>query len=57
MLSADNTCGVQLQALVDTLHEELLTHAGRHADETPAAVLKPGKGKTHRACRTSQGAR
>ena len=43
------TCGVQLQALVDALHEELLTHAVLHADETPVAMLKPGKGKTHKA--------
>ena len=43
------TCGVQLQALVDALHEELLTHAVLHADETPVAMLKPGNGKTHKA--------
>ncbi len=43
------TCGVQLQALVDALREELLTHAVLHADETPVAMLKPGKGKTHKA--------
>ena len=43
------TCGVQLQAVVDALHEELLTHAVLHADETPVAMLKPGKGKTHKA--------
>ena len=42
-------CGVQLQALVDALHEELLAHAVLHADETPMAMLKPGKGKTHKA--------
>ena len=41
------TCGVQLQALVDALHEELLTHAVLHADETPVAMLS--KGKTHKA--------
>jgi hypothetical protein len=34
---------------VDALHEELLTHAVLHADETPVAMLKPGKGKTHKA--------
>ena len=39
----------QLQALVDAMHEELLTHAVLHADETPVAMLKPGKGKTHKA--------
>lgn len=43
------TCGVQLQALVDALHEELLTHTVLHADETPVAMLKPGNGKTHKA--------
>jgi transposase len=43
------TCGVQLQALVDALREELLTHRILHADETPVSMLKPGKGKTHRA--------
>lgn len=40
---------MQLQALVDTLHEELLTHTVLHADETPVAMLKPGNGKTHKA--------
>ena len=29
------TCGVQLQPLVDALHEVVLTHGGVHADETP----------------------
>jgi transposase len=43
------TCGVQLQALVDALREELLTHTVLHADETPVAMLKPGNGKTHKA--------
>jgi len=43
------TCGVQLQPLVDALREELLTHSVLHADETPVAMLKPGKGKTHKA--------
>ena len=43
------TCGVQLQAIVDALHEELLKHAVLHADETPVAMLKPGNGKTHKA--------
>lgn len=42
-------CGVQLQPLVDALHEELLRHSVLHADETPVAMLKPGAGKTHRA--------
>ena len=42
-------CGVQLQPLVDALKQELLSHAVLHVDETPVAMLKPGKGKTHRA--------
>lgn len=43
------SCGVQLQPLVDALKRELLSHPVLHADETPVAMLKPGKGKTHRA--------
>jgi transposase len=43
------TCGVQLQPLVDALRDELLTHSVLHADETPVAMLKPGKGNTHKA--------
>ncbi len=43
------TCGVQLKPLVDALRDELLTHSVLHADETPVAMLKPGKGKTHKA--------
>jgi transposase len=43
------TCGVQLQPLVEALRDELLTHAVLHADETPVSMLKPGKGKTHKA--------
>jgi len=43
------TCGVQLQPLVDALRDELLKHSVLHADETPVAMLKPGKGKTHKA--------
>jgi transposase len=43
------TCGVQLQPLVDALRDELLAHSVLHADETPVAMLKPGKGKTHKA--------
>ena len=42
-------CGVQLQPLVDALKQELLSQPVLHADETPVAMLKPGKGKTHRA--------
>ena len=43
-------CGVQLQSLVDALVAEMLEHPVLHADETPVAMLKPGHGKTHRAC-------
>jgi transposase len=42
-------CGVQLQPLADALREALLRQAVLHADETPVAMLAPGKGKTHRA--------
>jgi transposase len=42
-------CGVQLQPLVDALRQALLGRAVLHADETPVAMLSPGKGKTHRA--------
>lgn len=42
-------CGVQLQPLVDALTAELLKAPVLHADETPVPMLKPGKGKTHRA--------
>jgi len=42
-------CGVQLQALVDALKHDILSHAVLHADETPVAMLKPGNKKTHRA--------
>ena len=41
--------GVQLQALVDALKEELLAFPVLHADETPVAMLDPGAGRTHRA--------
>jgi hypothetical protein len=40
---------VQLQALVDALKAALLERSVLHADETPVAMLVPGKGKTHRA--------
>jgi len=43
------TCGVHLQPLVDALRAMLLERAVLHADETPVAMLKPGKGSTHRA--------
>jgi transposase len=42
-------CGVQLQPLVDALKAALLERSVLHADETPVAMLMPGKGKTHRA--------
>jgi hypothetical protein len=40
---------VQLQPLVDALRHALMTRAVLHADETPVAMLVPGKGKTHKA--------
>ena len=42
-------CGVRLQPLVDALKRHVLACAVVHADETPVAMLAPGKGKTHRA--------
>jgi transposase len=42
-------CGVQLQPLVDALAREMLNQKVLHADETPVAMLAPGKGKTHRS--------
>lgn len=42
-------CAVQLQPLVDALKAALLERSVLHADETPVAMLVPGKGKTHRA--------
>src|SRR5580765_8374634 len=42
-------CGVRLQPLVDALKAVLLERSVLHADETPVAMLAPGKGKTHRA--------
>jgi len=42
-------CGVRLQPLVDALRATLLHRSVLHADETPVAMLKPGKGATHRA--------
>ncbi|HAR60057.1 MAG TPA: IS66 family transposase, partial [Alcanivorax sp.] len=43
------TCGVRLQPLVDALRGILLKQGVLHADETPVAMLAPGKKKTHRA--------
>ncbi len=42
-------CGVRLAPLADALRESILRHSVIHADETPVALLAPGKGKTHRA--------
>jgi hypothetical protein len=42
-------CGVHLQPLVDVLKQEILQHGVLHADETPVAMLSPGKHSTHRS--------
>jgi hypothetical protein len=42
-------CGVQLQPLVDALKQEILSHSVLHADETPVAMLAPGKKTTNKA--------
>jgi transposase len=42
-------CGAALQPLVNELREALHQQAVLHADETPVAMLMPGKQKTHRA--------
>jgi len=42
-------CGVELQPLVDALREQLLEQTVLHADETPVAMLAPGKQRTHKA--------
>lgn len=42
-------CGVRLAPLANALREHILEHGVIHADETPVALLAPGKGKTHRA--------
>jgi hypothetical protein len=42
-------CGVELQPLAAALRQTLLECEVLHADETPVAMLDPGKGKTHRA--------
>ena len=41
--------GVQLQPLVDALHNAVLGHDVIHVDETPVQMLTPGAKKTHRA--------
>ena len=38
-----------MQPLVDALKRDILSRSVVHADETPVQMLKPGKGKTHRA--------
>lgn len=43
------TAGVQLTPLVDAMKRDLLACGVLHADETPMAMLAPGRGKTHRA--------
>lgn len=42
-------CGVELRPLIDALRDELLTQTVLHADETPVAMLAPGKKQTQRA--------
>ena len=42
-------CGVRLHPLVEALRETMLERTVLHADETPVAMLAPGKGKTHKA--------
>ena len=42
-------CGARLEPVAQALKAELLRCQVLHADETPVAVLAPGKGKTQRA--------
>jgi transposase len=42
-------CGARLQPVAEALKVELLRCQVLHADETPVAMLAPGKGKTQRA--------
>jgi transposase len=42
-------CGVELTPLVERLHEVLKQQPILHADETPVAMLAPGKKRTHTA--------
>ena len=42
-------CGVRLAPLANALREFILGHSVIHADETPVALLAPGRGKTRRA--------
>jgi len=42
-------CGVRLKPLAEALQAFVLGHAVVHADETPVALLAPGRGKTKKA--------
>ena len=42
-------CGVRLEPLAAALKEFVLGHSVIHVDETPVALLAPGRGKTRRA--------
>ena len=42
-------CGVRLRPLADALKSFIVGHGVIHADETPVALLAPGRGKTRRA--------
>ena len=42
-------CGVRLAPLAEALKDFILGHSVVHADETPVALLAPGRGKTKRA--------
>jgi transposase len=42
-------CGVRLAPLAAALKDHILAHRVIQVDETPVALLAPGKGKTHRA--------
>ncbi len=43
------TAGVQLTPIVEAMKRDLMSRSVLHADETPVAMLAPGRGKTHRA--------
>jgi transposase len=43
------TAGVQLAPIVQAMKHDLLARRVLHADETPVAMLAPGRGKTHKA--------
>ena len=42
-------CGVRLKPLAEALQAFILGHAVVHVDETPVALLAPGRGKTKKA--------